>query len=120
MMIKSKFVLDDVGVQLETQDEGLYVSFCLDAEYGVKPICKVLLSDLVSEYIGSNHKKEGQATEYAEGVMLFNAEQLMYEFDFIASELQDIINKASSEKKCNSNIESMDDVFPDSGFGDDF
>ena len=44
MMIKSKFVLDDVGVQLETHDEGLYVSFYLDAEYGNKRLCWVPVS----------------------------------------------------------------------------
>ena len=53
--------------------------------------------------------------------MLFNAEQLMYEFDFFAAELQQLIEERSNDKKkCNSTMESMDDVYPDSGFGDDF
>ena len=119
MMIKSKFVLDDVGVQLETHDEGLYVSFYLDAEYGNKRLCWVLLSDLIGEYIGKSNSRDNST--YSEEVMLFNAEQLMYEFDFFAAELQQLIEERSkSNKKCNSVIETMDDVYTDSGFGDDF
>ena len=119
MMIKSKFSLEDVGVQLETNDEGLRVAFYLDAEYGIKPICRVLISDLISEYIGKANSRDNST--YSEEVMLFNAEQLMYEFDFFAAELQQLIEeKSKSNKKCNSVIETMDDVYPDSGFGDDF
>jgi len=120
MMIKSKFSLDDVGVQLETSDEGLRVAFYLDAEYGIKPICRVLLGDLIGEYIGKANSKDN-LEHYSEEVMLFNAEQLMYEFDFFAAELQQLIEERSNDKKkCNSTMESMDDVYPDSGFGDDF
>jgi hypothetical protein len=119
MMIKSKFSLEDVGVQLETSDEGLRVAFYLDAEYGIKPICRVLISDLIGEYIGKANNKDNST--YSEEIMLFNAEQLMYEFDFFAAELQQLIEeKTKSNRKCNSVIETMDDVYPDSGFGDDF
>ena len=49
-MIKNRLSLDNLGVQLEIKDKGLYVSFYLDADYGTKPICSILMDDLISDY----------------------------------------------------------------------
>ena len=55
-MIKGSFKIEDIGVQLEMHNDGLYVAFYLDADYGVKPIKKISIDDLVLDYVDNTDK----------------------------------------------------------------
>lgn len=104
-MIKNKFSLDDIGIQIEEHEEDLYVAFYLDADYGIKLICRVLLKELSKDYLNKYPNKDS----------------------YIKKDLEPFLkgwkvlpNKESTTGYYNNKDKKREELFPDSGFGDSF
>ena len=118
-MIKNRLSLDNLGVQLEIKDKGLYVSFYLDADYGTKPICSILMDDLISDY--NTSFTYSSSTEDKESKHFIKMLDLMGELYGCLEIVEGIVDRKKPTKtECRRTKDGYEDDFPNSGFGDDF
>ena len=118
-MIKNRLSLDNLGVQLEIKDKGLYVSFYLDADYGTKPICSILMDDLISDY--NTSFTYSSSTEDKESKHFIKMLGLMGELYGCLEIVEGIVDRKKPTKtECSRTKDGYEDDFPNSGFGDDF
>ena len=120
-MIKNRLSLDNLGVQLEIKDKGLYVSFYLDADYGTKPICSILMDDLIIDYNSSSVSCVSQ--EEVSGKHFIKMMDLMgelYTSLVMVENIVDNIKPIRNECPRTKDDDDDDDGYPSSGFGDDF
>lgn len=103
-MIKGSFKIEDIGVQLEMHNDGLYVAFYLDADYGVKPIKKISFDDLALDYVDNTKQ-------------MFREEDI----DYLCFELGCTIHMLETKSKSlKPKLKKVLEDYPDSGFTDSF
>jgi hypothetical protein len=104
-MIKGSFKIEDIGVQLEMHNDGLYVAFYLDADYGVKPIKKISFDDLALDYVDNTKQ-------------MFREEDI----DYLCFELGCTIHMLETKSKLfKPKLKKLlEEEYPDSGFTDTF
>ena len=103
-MIKGSFKIDDIGVQLEIHNDGLYVAFYLDADHGVKPVKKISFDDLALDYIDDTG-------------LMFREEDI----DYLCFELGCTIHMLETKSKSfKPKLKKLLEDYPDSGFTDSF
>jgi hypothetical protein len=104
-MIKGSFKIEDIGVQLEMHNDGLYVAFYLDADYGVKPIKKISFDDLALDYVDNTKQ-------------MFREEDI----DYLCFELGCTIHMLETKSKLfKPKLKKLlEKEYPDSGFTDTF
>jgi|DEB0MinimDraft_3_1074331.scaffolds.fasta_scaffold141116_2 hypothetical protein len=108
-MIKGSFKIDDIGVQLEIHNDGLYVAFYLDGDHGVKPVKKISFDDLALDYVDNI----GQ---------MFREEDIDYLCFELGCTLHMLEKKSKSFKPKLKELltENTNEEYKDSGFTDDF
>ena len=103
-MIKGSFKIEDIGVQLEMHNDGLYVAFYLDTDYGVKPIKKISIDDLAIDYVDNTNQ-------------MFREEDI----DYLCFELGCTIHMLeTTSKSFKPKLKKVLKDYPDSGFTDSF
>jgi len=108
-MIKGSFKIDDIGVQLEIHNDGLYVAFYLDGDHGVKPVKKISFDDLALDYVDNI----GQ---------MFREEDIDYLCFELGCTIHMLEKKSKSFKPKLKELltENTNEEYKDSGFTDDF
>tara|TARA_R100000005_G_C4968855_1_gene182594 strand:- start:436 stop:762 length:327 start_codon:yes stop_codon:yes gene_type:complete len=108
-MIKGSFKIDDIGVQLEMHNDGLYVAFYLDADHGVKPIKKISIDDLALDYVDNTDQ-------------MFREEDIDYLCFELGCTIHMLETKSNSVKHNlkKSLTDSSTEEYSDSGFTDSF
>jgi len=104
-MIKGSFKIDDIGVQLEMHNDGLYVAFYLDADYGVKPVKKISFDDLALDYVDNTGD-------------MFREEDIDYLCFELGCTIHMLETKSKSFKPKLKKL--LEEEYPDSGFTDTF
>ena len=103
-MIKGSFKIEDIGVQLEIHNDGLYVAFYLDGDHGVKPVKKISFDDLALDYVDNI----GQ---------MFREEDI----DYLCFELGCTIHMLEKKSKSfKPKLKKVLKEYPDFGFTDSF
>ena len=108
-MIKGSFKIDDIGVQLEMHNDGLYVAFYLDADHGVKPVKKISFDDLALDYVDNT-------------CQMFREEDIDYLCFELGCTMHMIETKSKSFKPKLKELltENTNEEYKDSGFTDAF
>ena len=108
-MIKGSFKIEDIGVQLEMHNDGLYVAFYLDADYGVKPIKKISFDDLALDYMDNI---DDMFIEDDIDYLCFELGCTIHMLETKSKQFKSKINKPKLKK--------LLEDYPDSGFTDSF